>query len=404
MNTLKKKDPLESDYEEGRILIEDFRYYQHAMIEYFLETCVKYISIMNPTHMVFDRIEKEDVMSYSGLANNELVKYTVFAKVLDVSKEFFRLFIPKLIDDNFYFLNGNNYVPLLYIIDKPIIIKENSINLSSLFSGITINFESGLCIFTGRNLDLEIFISIFLFGDNSDEAKEIGNNINLVTTEKTLITYFNNSFNDSFTNLNDIRIHIEKLFFDEYTRYLYDACYFDHEGISSVSNLKDIIKISLTMYFNGEIFDFIDLKNKRISFIELMFAPLFKKVANVAYQVNKGYSLNEIMIDQYVIVKNFHKNDNKKTNSNKAAFRSFHGLSGKTLYDLVNLYSSLLVHKSSFVKPGMKSPPRSIANIHESHFGKICPITVSSINPGEMVSIIPENFVDPYGQFLDISE
>jgi hypothetical protein len=27
---------------------------------------------------------------------------------------------------------------------------------------------------------------------------------------------------------------------------------------------------------------------------------------------------------------------------------------------------------------------------------------VSAINPGEMLSIVPEIFVDPYGQFLDL--
>jgi hypothetical protein len=403
MNTLKKETLVVSDYENGQILIEDYRFYQHSMIEYFLEIMVNYISIMNPKHLVFEKIEVEEMLSYNGLSNNELIKYTIFVKIFDKSKEFFRIFVPKLVYDNFYYLNGNYYIPLVYIIDKPIIIKENSINLASLFSSITINFKSNVCIFTGRNIDLNIFISAFLFNDNSDEAKDIKNTITFIDSEEEIVTYFNNILDKTFENINDIINFSEKLFFDEYTKYLYSTCYSDSVHIN-VNNLSDIIKIALTKFYSGEVFDFIDLKNKRLSFIELLLAPLFKRVANITYQVSKGFFIDELMIDQFIIVKNFHKNESKKTKNSKSGFRSFHGLSGKTLYDLVNLYSSLLVHKCSFIKPGMTSPPTSIANIHKSHFGKLCPITVSAINPGEMLSIVPEIFVDPYGQFLDLNQ
>ena len=401
MNTLTKKNPLESDFDNGKILIEDFRFYQHMMIEYFLEIIVNHISSMNPKHMTFDHIETEEVITYSGLLNNEITKYIIFIKVGNEIKEFFRVYIPKLIYHNFYYLNGNYYVPLFYIIDKPIIIKENSINLASLFNSITINFKSNMCIFTGRNIDLEMFISGFLFDSEDDDAiKLIGNNINIVNDPKLITNYFSKVLKIKFKDILDFRSYAEMKFFDEYTKGLYDTCYSDSEHIN-ISTLSDIIKISLESYFSGKIFNFINLKNKRISFIELLLTPLFMKAANIANQVKNGFAIDKLAVDPYVLIKNFHKNDGKKPNSG-ANFTSFHGLSGKTLYDLVNLYSSLLVHKCSFVKPGMKSPPKSIQNIHDSHFGKICPITVSSINPGEMLSIIPEIFVDPYGQFLDL--
>jgi len=400
LNTLTKKKPLESDFDNGRILIEDFRFYQHMMIEYFLEIVVNHISVMNSNHLTFNRVESEQIISYSGLSNNELIKYMVFVNVGGGVKEFFQVYLPKLMYNNFYFLNGNYYVPLFYIIDKPIIIKENSINLSSLFNSITMNFKSKMCIFTGRNIDLEIFISAFLYKDkDTDVINLIKSNINITDDHDAIVNYFSKILQLKFKDIDDIKDYSEKRFFDEYTKGLYDTCYSDDKHII-VDSLTDIIKISLETYFSGKIFNFIDLKNKRISFMELLLAPLFMKVASIANQVKKGYTLDRLNVDQYVVIKNFHKNAGKT--DNKADFKSFHGLSGKTLYDLVNLYSSLLVHKCSFVKPGMKSPPRSIANIHDSHFGKICPITVSSINPGEMLSIIPEIFVDPYGQFLDL--
>jgi hypothetical protein len=403
LNTLRKDSKKISNYDEGKILVEDFRYYQHAFIEYFLETTIKYISNKHNSYLTLNKIVVDDIFNYSGLSNNELTRYTVYTDVVGKeTKVFFRLYIPKLIYNNYYILNSHHYVPLFYIIDKPIVIKENSINLSSLFSSITLNVKNNMCTFTGQNLDLQKFVLLFLYEDDSLESKEIKIHLGITKLpEKEIIKYFNNVFSIKFIDLESIKIHIEDFFFDEYTRYLYSSCYSNDD--IEVSNLSDIIKLALNMFINDKTFNFINLKNKRLCFIELLLAPLFKKAANIAYQAKKGYPTDVILIDQYAILKNFLKSsEKKKLNSNKIDKGAFNGLSGKTLYDLVNLYSSLLVHKASFVKPGMKSPPPSIADVHPTHFGKICPITVSNIKPGEMVSIIPETYLDIYGQFLNL--
>jgi len=400
LNTLTKTCTKISNFDEGKILIEDFRYYQQQMIEYFLKVTVDYISNKNNNYLKINRIDHEEIFNYSGLSNHEIDLFSVYIE--NPKKEvklFFRLNIPRLIYNNFYILNGHYYVPLFYIIDKPITIKENSINLNSLFSSITINIKDSMVIFTGTNIVLNKFIELFLYNDNSNEANEIRLKLNINNiTEIDLVNYFNSVFSLK-TNINGIKKHIESLFFDEYTKYLYASCYFNDD--IPVDNLTDIIKISLLKFFSGEIFNFIDLKNKRLCFIELLLAPLFKKAANVAYQAKKGFQNDEIKIDQFAILKNFLMSSEKKKSNNKEQ-QSFYGLSGKTLYDLVNLYSSILIHKCSFVKPGMNSPPPSITDIHKTHFGKICPITISSEKPGRVVSIIPGTYIDVYGQFLNL--
>lgn len=399
MNTLPKLNNKVSDFENNRILIEDFRYYQQNMVEYFLRIIVEYISNKNNNYLKVDSIIHTEVFSYSGIYNNEIDKFVVNIENSDgIIKQFFSIYIPRLIMDNYYILNGNYYIPLFYIIDKPITIKENSINLSSLFNSITINIKLNIVIFTGTNFIFNNFIGLFLHNDISDEANSIRSRFNINKDEK-LLNYFNKSFNIKGSCLEDIIKHIELLFFDEYTKGLYSNCYFNFD-----SNLSDIIKMSLIRFLSGKIFNFIDLRNKRICHIELLLAPLFKKAANIAYQAKKGYPTDELRIDQYAVLKNFLKSsgDKKKTKNKKD--QSFHGLSGKTMYDLVNLQSSILIHKASFIKPGMNTAPSSVANIHPTHFGKICPITISSIKPGETVSIIPETYVDVYGQFLDLEE
>lgn len=401
MNTLTKESSKVSNFDENRILIEDFRYYQQQMIEYFLRVTVEYISNKNNDYLKVNRIDHEETFAYSGLANHEIDLYSVYIEnKKNEVKLFFRLNIPRLIYKNFYILNGHYYVPLFYIIDKPITIKENSITLSSLFSSITINIKDGMVIFTGTNMVLNKFIELFLYNDNSNEANEIRSKLNINNiSENDLLEYFNLIFGLK-TDILGIIKHIECLFFDEYTKHLYSACYFNDDFV--VNNLADIIKMSLIKFFSGEIFNFIDLKNKRLCFIELLLAPIFKKAASVAYQAKKGFGADEIKIDQFTVLKNFLKSSEKKKTDNKKEQLSFHGLSGKTLYDLVNLYSSILIHKCSFVKPGMNSPPPSITDTHKTHFGRICPITISSEKPGRTVSIVPETYVDIYGQFLDL--
>lgn len=400
MNTLNKTNNKVSSFDDGRILIEEFRYYQHQMIEYFLKVIVEYISNKHNNYLTLNRIENDEIFSYRGLSNNEIDKYSVYVdNKKGETKLFFRIYFPRLIYNNYYILNNHFYVPLFYIIDKPIVIKQNSISINSLFSSITLNIKDGLATFTGTNFSLDKFIELFLYGDNSSEAMDIRIKLNISNISiSDLELYFNNMFGLN-TTISGIKEHIELLFFDEYTRYLYSSCYFG-DNIET-SNLFDIIKISLMKFFSGKIFNFIDLNNKRISFIEFLLAPLFKKAANIAYQAKKGYLSDELKIDQNVIIKNFLRSSEKKKNSNKKD-NSLGGLSGKTLYDLVNLYSSILIHKCSFIKPGMNSPPPSIADIHKTHLGKICPITVSSIKPGEMISIIPETYLDIYGQFCDL--
>ena len=67
---------------------------------------------------------------------------------------------------------------------------------------------------------------------------------------------------------------------------------------------------------------------------------------------------------------------------------------------LVNFYSGIQTHKASFMNPNSEKPPREISAVHKSHFGRICPITISAKKPGESVSIVPSTKVNKYGLFV----
>lgn len=64
------------------------------------------------------------------------------------------------------------------------------------------------------------------------------------------------------------------------------------------------------------------------------------------------------------------------------------------------MYDGMLQYKLIMVQPGTKNPPAEVRGIHPSHFGVICPITITNEDPGKSVSLIPSTIVSDYGLFL----
>lgn len=404
MNLTRKCDEKQSSYEDNKILIEDFRYYQHLLIEYFIKTVVNYISEKNNNFLTFDSLDIKEIFTYDGLYQSELEHYIVniINNTTKEKKVFFRFNFPKLIDKNFYILNGHYYAPLLYLLDKPMSIKENSITLTSLFSSLTLYIKNRMVIFGGNNIPLDIFCELFMNKDDDEDTNKIRNVLGFnKIPEIKIVNYFNNILSIKAKKDDEIISHIERFFFDEYTKYLYTSCYFGEREDLDIT-LKDIIKYSVLRFIDNNHFNFIDLNNKRLIFIELLLSPILQKAATAAHQAKRGFKNDELSFAHDSIIKNFQKSQEKKKSSMKKDIGGFHGLSGKNLYDIVNLYSGIIIHKCSFIKPGMSHPPTSVNNIDKTHFEKICPITVSSTNVGETVSIVPETYVDIFGQFLDL--
>jgi len=59
----------------------------------------------------------------------------------------------------------------------------------------------------------------------------------------------------------------------------------------------------------------------------------------------------------------------------------------------------MLSHKTHLLSPNVENAPGVIANLHPTHFKRICPISVSSQNPGETVYTIADAKCDIFGNF-----
>ncbi len=363
-------------------IFENFRSRQYGLIEEFLKLSVDYIAKQNNNYIKFSRLEIEEKKGYKDVNYSELTNVECY--IFDENnneKLFIKTIIPTLVFDNQFYLNGNYYSPTVYLLDKPIVVKEKSIMCSGLFNSISIQLKSKIVTFTGVNIPIHLFIWLLIY-NNESRKNEFQNFITKykikTETKENVLHYFANNIGCK-KNTKSIIDYFESLLFDEYTKSLYTNCY----GIKDEDiNLTNIVTLSFKMLFDRR-HSFVNLDHKRLVFIELLLNPLFKKVSSLAIQASKGFKLDELKLDLLTIIKNFNM-----------------GLKSNYLYDTGNLYSALLQHKISMLNPGAERAPSSVSSIHKSHFGKICPVTVSSQEPGKTVSIIANTKLDDIGQLI----
>ncbi|MDX1702120.1 MAG: hypothetical protein R3250_15955, partial [Melioribacteraceae bacterium] len=316
------------------LTIDTFREYQYGLIDNFLGLIVEYISKQNNNYLELVSKSIKPKLAYQSIFNTNLnqVEVNIRNKNLkeQTSKMFFKLLIPRLIDRCFFIINGNYYIPSLYILDKPIVIKKKSIKLYSLFNSISISLSHDITTFTRANIPLQYMFGLFL---ETPEELDLYRQLSSIykikfkpKQESDVLNYFGNNIG-RYTR-EDIIKFFENLFFDDYTKYLYKMCY--PGSFDDNMTLKNILITSLKMRINGEIPNYIDLEHKRLVFIELLMSPLFKRVGSLAAQAARGFFPDELKIDHLQIQKHFLTSPDKKKKGSE-------GLSGNYLYDTVNL-------------------------------------------------------------------
>ena len=370
-----------------------FRKHQYEFILDFVEICIDFISTQNNNYLSIQNKSINDRINYTGIYNSKISHIEIKTKMNNgISELFTSFFIPTLIDNNHFYLNGKYYTPALYLKDYPISIKKKSIMIDSLFNSISIYTKEDLVSFTGRNFSLDSFIQLFIDFDDPIYT-EYRNLQKLVNHKKweidNLVELYSKKFSIKELHIDKIIEKIESLFLDTYTYYLFERCY--PNQLNEI-NLKNILLLALNNSNNNEIKTFNNLDNKRIVFMEFLLTPFIKKCSALANEVSKGVNKNNLKIDEYLVYKYFFKSKNPDK-----VFSD--GLSGNFIYDTKNLFSTILQPKGTFITPGMNMPPKEVNYVNDSHFRKICPITVSSIDPGESVSLIPDIELDEFGIF-----
>ncbi len=353
-----------------------FRAFQYGYIEEIIQIGFNYllkhglkttnVNITNQPNMSYDSYKRTCANLYNiSIHNNK-------------DQKFLSLIIPELISETFFILYGSKYIPSLYIIDEPIAIKEFSINLYSLFAPVTIYCKNRRVIILGHNIPLKRFFQL-LFDDKQclEYLEQLGlENIKL-ENRTDVIDYFANLFNTKQCP-DAIISRINSLVFDDWTNGLYHSFY-DH-----YPTIESVIKLAVYMFNNKKDNDFINLKKKRLIFIEMLFKPLFKSISLAVRNLINNKNIDFLNIKSDDIIKKF-----------------INPLGMMFQYDIVNGYSSLISHKASFKNPyGKNQLPACVSNMHSTYKNRICPTTVTNTDPGITISLVPNQNIDfKYGRF-----
>lgn len=294
MNTLRKRKIDDT----SKLTVTTFRDFQYESIKYFIYVAMEYFLKFGNRYINLKNIEFKERINYMGLANSCFSDLIITTDIhnSEGEKTFMNVLIPTLIDGYMFCLNGTTYVPALYIVDYPIIIKEKSIQFYGLLNGLTIYFKDDIAILTGTNIPLSYFFQLFLEPSIYNEFLKNHKKQHHIHSEGEIILYFENTFGVVLTTIDKVKMFISNILFDLYTKDLYTNCY-------NSCDLSYLLGWAVKRYLNEDIFNFVDLKNKRLIFIELLLRPIFEKIANFAKQTWRGILYDEIKIDNMAIIK-----------------------------------------------------------------------------------------------------
>lgn len=366
-------------------VLSSFRTVQYSRIPDMLITGVNYLTNLGLEYdpalydQTVDSLKYIEDVIYSNIRHYACI-VTKLKLVEDKNTWFFALSIPELIQGMFFKLNSVHYIPLLYLTDEPIVLKENSMVMQSMFQPLTLYFAQNRVIFMGINIVLTDFLQLISTGWDQDLIDEIEQYFQIDIHSGQLqhiVGYFSSKINTGRT-VEEIKDKINLLFFDNWTKELYKKFYNFEPTIDTV------LQTALTRKMSNKKISFIDLRHKRLTFIEPLMRPFTKAVSDCAKGLLKGHNIKSLKLNLSSIVTHY-----------------FGELDGNVIYDTTNGFSGILAYKATFKNPyGQSQLPREVSSIHWTHRDRICPNSITNSDPGQTVSLVPDQDIDlQYGIF-----
>lgn len=380
--------------------ISTYRAYQYELVPFMITSAMKYLmkfglnvdpNMYQPDESFLSYIPD---MAYSKIGHFSCTQIKIRIEPTDKKTDYFLYFsLPNLLYSTFFKLNGTYYIPLIYITDEPITIKKQSISIYSLFQPISIYPKEKRMVFKNSNFTLTDFIHCYCYKWKKEEREELLNifeidpypgyvensNFKLYYDRylKETITYLANKLHCQ-ENLEAIKQRVDDLFFDDWSVELYRHIY------NIGPEVENIFRIIMERYKANFKPSFIDLRYKRLTFIEPLLKPLFRQVTFATLRLLTNSTVRHLKADIGCIVKHF-----------------FNVLDGNSLYDTTNGFSGILSHKATFKNPFSDSNlPPEISSIHWTHKNRICPNSIANRDPGEKILLVPDQEIDcKFGTF-----
>jgi len=350
--------------------IKDFRPHDFAKTEKILQNMYNNIKKIDPNFEFDITIEnqsspylEEGATYYKRLSINQ--KYEEQSNTLST-------LIPRLMQNNFFIMNGSYYVPLLFLEKAPIDrilnaeAKKNKIfiNLNAVYN-FTFDFQKKMVQFRQKLISMDIFFKVIFANDKEYlvELLDLGL-ITKTTYTKEEYKKFVKSFLDfykwEYFNDKNILEWMDEFLLLDYYREIFINYY-------NIDNFGDIIKEVVSLYVLDEPIDMATLSNRRVVLTEYLIRPLFEIYVRLLYGIIDKKTQNFLpTINEFAVITT-----------------GFNGLLHRgQLYDISNPYPLALINKISqdiqIIKQGRL--PSSWKRNDRTGFGVICPISVSPQN------------------------
>jgi len=389
--------------------VDEFRVAEYERLPMFFDVCLRYLNKLarEPFIEDWEMIVTEPV-NYANLLDTEVHRVTIRVKYKSESDyvDLFTVDIPKLIEGFYFKIYGIDYVPAMYLYDYPLVIRKTSFLMQGLLGNISVymNEKEEYINFMGlSNFSFKHFVNLY-FDTSDQEDMEIVNDfihhfkpnkkpfepVDLENSAYFFRSRYNIELSENETEINvieKIRAFLDNLFFDDYTRKMYAHLYALDE---SEINIKNIVRDAMIGLIEDPI-NFVDLRYKQLFFIRLLLSKLFRRISTLGMRLvidhpEDGKSIISFsQSSRDMIVKTFMDGD---------------ALSGNYLSDTVNTFGILKLKISLTPMGKTKSIPSESSQIHETHFGRICPITIPSTDIGKVAHLVPGTKVGAFGEFI----
>jgi hypothetical protein len=360
-----------------------YRQYQHNLIPSLIKLCFRYLRQLGFQFDSNDYKEQiiEDV-SYHSIHHFSTKLYKI--KVKPTKDYFLAVSIPELIHSQFFELGGAYYIPGFYISDLPVVAKKRSLLCYSLFNSLTFFNDDNRVTFLGNNIPISRFLRVYLSESEIELAcsKDYLNCKYVKESENISFNSLSSLFGVNVPDKELIKQKIDLIFFDEWTKGLYQSIY-NKQDINSSILIKDLLFNTIV---NKDEVSYIDLNYKRLMFIEVLLAPLFRSVSTASKYILNGQQPFTLKIGMGDIISYFF------TKMNKFSF-----------YNVTNGFTGLLDLKATFKNPNSTNAnlPKEVSSIHPSYKGKVDIVSISNTKPGETINLVPNQVLKDlkYGIF-----
>jgi len=348
-----------------------------------------------------EELELRDIRFSSGelsktLKQNLVIKLKKGNSLIDLS-----IYVPKLIDDNYVFINGRRKIPLFQLYDIPLVTRGDNIKLRTNVATLILSVDKESprlkCNFLGRKVPFSLILLSYYSLD------EITNLIDLANKN-----YENKFHNNLITDLNDYieesKGYTQDDFSHELGRY-YSKYNAKSKGYDVLYALDLIPKVDI---FTKE---FLDNPQQQV-LPELLRAIQIENIDDTEY-TNK-----RVRCFEYVIFAKISKMvfdlclANRTTKQPKFNINSSQILSECNVSDIVQFDFSInpieeltKLSRISLLGPGgfkRENIPRHLRDITKSMFGRICPVdTPDRDNCGVLQNLIPNVKLDDNLRFSE---